>query len=152
MSSCGILRRAALVRTDVSEERCASIIRVARIGELGTMLRITSNLCTLRINTTLLLRNVCSYRRHCVTSQNTEFSISHRHEALKSYTLRLRYRAQAINFLVRFDVSMAVTVKNAVFGDVTPLGSCNNRSFRGTYRLHYQGDKNWPVRDNVSSN
>jgi hypothetical protein len=33
----------ALVRTDVSEERSASIIRVARISELGTMLAITSN-------------------------------------------------------------------------------------------------------------
>jgi hypothetical protein len=32
----------ALVRTDVSEERSASIIRVTKIGELGT-LAITSN-------------------------------------------------------------------------------------------------------------
>jgi hypothetical protein len=28
--------RVALVRTDVSEELCVSIIRVTRIGELGT--------------------------------------------------------------------------------------------------------------------
>jgi hypothetical protein len=32
-----MLRRVALVRTDVSEERIASIIRVTRIGELGTL-------------------------------------------------------------------------------------------------------------------
>jgi hypothetical protein len=32
----GMLRRVALVRTDVSEELNASIIRVTRIGELGT--------------------------------------------------------------------------------------------------------------------
>jgi hypothetical protein len=32
----------ALVRTDVSEELSASIIRVTRIGELGTTLAITS--------------------------------------------------------------------------------------------------------------
>jgi hypothetical protein len=38
-----MLRRVALVRTDVSEERSASIIRVTRIGELGTMLSVTSN-------------------------------------------------------------------------------------------------------------
>jgi hypothetical protein len=38
MSSSGMLRRVALVRTDVSEELSASIIRVTRIGELGTTL------------------------------------------------------------------------------------------------------------------
>jgi hypothetical protein len=38
-----MLRRVALVRTDVSEELSASIIRVTRIGELGTTLAITSN-------------------------------------------------------------------------------------------------------------
>jgi hypothetical protein len=34
-----MLRRVVLVRIDVSEERIASIIRVRRIGELGTTLR-----------------------------------------------------------------------------------------------------------------
>jgi hypothetical protein len=38
MPSSGMLRRIALVWTDVSEERSASIIRVARIGELRTAL------------------------------------------------------------------------------------------------------------------
>jgi hypothetical protein len=36
MSSSGMLHRVALVRTDVLEELNASIIRVTRIGELGT--------------------------------------------------------------------------------------------------------------------
>jgi stage III sporulation protein SpoIIIAA len=36
MPSSGILRRVALVRTDVSEERSGSLITVTRIGELGT--------------------------------------------------------------------------------------------------------------------
>jgi hypothetical protein len=38
-----MLRRVALVRTDVSEEPSASFIRVTRIGELGTTLAATSN-------------------------------------------------------------------------------------------------------------
>jgi hypothetical protein len=45
-----MLRRVALVRTDVSEELNASFIRVTRIGELGTMLAVSSNRRTLRRN------------------------------------------------------------------------------------------------------
>jgi hypothetical protein len=33
---------------------------------------------------------------------------------------------------VRFEVFTAVTVKNGVFWDVPPCGSCNNRTFGGT--------------------
>jgi demethoxyubiquinone hydroxylase (CLK1/Coq7/Cat5 family) len=43
-----MLRRAALVRNDVSEELSASIIRVTRIGELGATLAVTSNRHTLQ--------------------------------------------------------------------------------------------------------
>jgi hypothetical protein len=50
----------ALVRTNVSEERVASIIRVTRISEIGTMLAVTSNRNTLR---------------HGVTSQKKVFFI-----------------------------------------------------------------------------
>jgi hypothetical protein len=45
-----MLRRVALVRTDVSEELSASIIRVTRIVELGTMLTVTSPRRALRRN------------------------------------------------------------------------------------------------------
>jgi hypothetical protein len=51
MVSSGMLRRVALVRTDVSEEITASFIRVTIIGELGTTLAVTSNRRTLRRNT-----------------------------------------------------------------------------------------------------
>jgi hypothetical protein len=52
------------VRTDVSEELIASIIRVTGIGELGTTLAVTSNRRTLRRNT---------QEPHGVTSQKTPF-------------------------------------------------------------------------------
>jgi hypothetical protein len=48
-TSSGMLRRVALVRTGV-EERIASIIKMRRIGELGTTLAVTSNRSTLRWN------------------------------------------------------------------------------------------------------
>jgi hypothetical protein len=76
MSSSGMLRCVALVRTDFSEELSASFIRVRRVGELGTTLAVTSNRRTLRRNTKFTdschpdeggakcLRNVGSYKSH----------------------------------------------------------------------------------------
>jgi hypothetical protein len=100
MLSSGILRRMAVVRTDVSEEYSASIIRVTRIGELGTELAITSIRRKLRRNIYILIFIVLltfflahrlfspSWWRHCflpkrrilqeihgVTFQNTTFFI-----------------------------------------------------------------------------
>jgi hypothetical protein len=59
MASSGMLRRVALVITEVSELVItevsevlrASFIRVKRIGELGTALAVSSNRRTLRRNT-----------------------------------------------------------------------------------------------------
>jgi hypothetical protein len=72
MRSSGMLRGVALVRTDVSEEDIASI-RVTRVGELGTTLKVTSNRSTLR--------------RRAARRNIPEDGIlhSHRHESLKSY-------------------------------------------------------------------
>jgi hypothetical protein len=47
-NASGILHRVALVRTESSEECSVSIIRVARSGELGTTLSVTSNRRTLQ--------------------------------------------------------------------------------------------------------
>jgi hypothetical protein len=67
MPSSGMLRCVDLVRTDVSEERKCSIIRVTRIGELGTTLAVTSNWNMLNI-------------------QEDSIFHSHRCENLKFYT------------------------------------------------------------------
>jgi hypothetical protein len=46
MPSSGMLRRVALIRTDISEECIASIITVTRIGSLGNILAVaTEALC-----------------------------------------------------------------------------------------------------------
>jgi hypothetical protein len=50
MASSGMLRRVALVRTDVSEELSASFIKVTSICELGTTPAVTINRSTLRRN------------------------------------------------------------------------------------------------------
>jgi hypothetical protein len=58
-----MLRCVALVIIDVSEELSASIIRVTRIGELGTMLAVTINRLPDDGGARFLL-NVGSYKNH----------------------------------------------------------------------------------------
>jgi hypothetical protein len=71
-----MLRRVALVRNEVSVELWASLIRVTRIGELGTTLAVTSNRRTLRRNT----------KRRTIPEDTILHS--HRRENLKYYTLQ----------------------------------------------------------------
>jgi hypothetical protein len=67
MLSSGMLRRVALVRTDVSWEPGASFIRVTRIGKQGTTQAATSNLRT--------LQRRFLQEPHGLTSQKTTFFI-----------------------------------------------------------------------------
>jgi hypothetical protein len=90
----------------------ASIIRVTRIGELGTTLAGNSNRSTPR--------------------RNTQDSINTSEDGILLLT---------ISFSVRFQVFTAVIVKNAVFCDVASCGSCQSRGFGGIYRLHLQSRK-----------
>jgi hypothetical protein len=97
MVSSEMLRRVALVRTDVSEELGASIIRVTRIGELGMLavtssvhrLLVTANIPSSPILVILMIEEPCSSETsvlkepHGVTSQKTPF-FSHRRENFKS--------------------------------------------------------------------
>jgi hypothetical protein len=62
-----MLRRVVLIRTDVSEERRASIIRVIRIGELGTTLAVTTDRRTLPILLTLRMDAVRSSETSVLT-------------------------------------------------------------------------------------
>jgi hypothetical protein len=69
MASYGMLGHVAFVRTDISEELSASIIRVTIIGELGTTLALTSSRRTLRRNTKRSnFVFICSVRRLLVTT------------------------------------------------------------------------------------
>jgi hypothetical protein len=79
MPSSGMLRRMALVRNDVPKEPSASVIRVTRIGEVGTTLAVTSNRRTSRFLSPWRLRHYIPPRHrfledpHGVTSQKTAF-------------------------------------------------------------------------------
>jgi hypothetical protein len=92
MASSGTLCRGALVRTDVSEELSASFIRVTRIGELGTMLTVSSNRRTLLV---ILMKEALSSSETSFLTRATRCNIpedvilnSHHRENLKSYLWR----------------------------------------------------------------
>jgi hypothetical protein len=81
MASSGMLRHVALVRHDVSEELSASFIRVTRIGELGKMLAVTSNVPSSPILVILMKEAISSYETSLFTKATrrniTEDSILH---------------------------------------------------------------------------
>jgi hypothetical protein len=95
MASSGMLRRVALVRTDVSEELSTSFIRVTRIGELGTTLAVTSNRRKMRRN-----------EPHGVTSQKAPFFIV---TAVKTSNLTCIHSVQKLtDFLPEAGAALAV--------------------------------------------
>jgi hypothetical protein len=102
----GMLRRVALVRTDVTEELSASIIRVTGIGELAATLTVTSNFVpTSPILVTMMMEALSSSETSVLTRTTPrnvpedailqfEFSFMHlcsvfeflfRHYAISSY-------------------------------------------------------------------
>jgi hypothetical protein len=79
-----MLRRVALVRTDISEERIASINRATIIGKLVTTLTVTSNRSTLMMEAKHSYETLVLTR---ATRRNTPEDgtlRSHRRENLKS--------------------------------------------------------------------
>jgi hypothetical protein len=103
MASSGMLRRVAIVRTDVSEERIASIISVKRISEQEKTLALTSNCSTLRRNIQymrkeaiadssppdngddIFFRNIGSYKWRRRNIPGDGILHSYRRENLKAY-------------------------------------------------------------------
>jgi hypothetical protein len=71
-----MLHRVVLVRTDVSEELSACIIRVTRIGQLGTTLGITSK-----------RRKLCSCRRQHAVHNSVKCleATGHKHTSKVSF-------------------------------------------------------------------
>jgi hypothetical protein len=55
----------------------------------------------------------------------------------------LCYRVQPVNAIITFEVFTAVTMKNAVYLDVTLCAFCKNLGFGGKYSLHHQGNKKY---------
>jgi hypothetical protein len=117
-----MLRRVALVRTDVSWEFRASFIRVARIGELETTIAVTSNRHSVRrllVTASVvpsspilvtLMKEALSSSETSVLTRATRRNIpgdailhSHRRENLKSY---MPYNLCIVRYL-----QMAITVK-----------------------------------------
>jgi hypothetical protein len=143
-----MLRRVALVRTKVSEELRASIIRVTRIVELGTALAVSSSRRTMLrhtewernshtafsivtvVKTLNLISVTCYSSRLCtVFSYRIMFDpalIQILFAAPQSQTssVCVNNRAFRIPWIlkancVRFEVFTSVTMKNTVFWDVT---------------------------------
>jgi hypothetical protein len=100
---CDVKPCVALLRTDVSEEICASFNRETRIGELGITLALTSNRQTLRRNSKcwyLVLVFLLSVRRLLVTASvvpSSPIVVTLKKEALSSSETSILTRATRRN-------------------------------------------------------
>jgi hypothetical protein len=61
------------------------------------------------------------------------------HSAIHLNSIALNYVIKDKGEVIGFEVFKAATMENSVFWDVEPCGSCKNRCFGVTFRLHLQG-------------
>jgi hypothetical protein len=148
-ASSGMLRRVALVRTDVSEKLSASIIRVTRISTLGTTLDVTANRRTQRSNTkwwTIWRHYVPPKRRFLqqprgVTSQKTLFFIVTAAKTSILHSTSEFPTASHVSWEV-FSISSCLTVS------ITDFSSWLSRGSVGGWGTMLQAGRS-PVRDPV---
>jgi hypothetical protein len=62
-------------------------------------------------------------------------TISFKHYDNEQASRNTQGKPLSTNFVVKFEVFTAVTMKNGDFSDVTPCGSCKNRRFGGTWHF-----------------
>jgi hypothetical protein len=110
----------------------------------------TCRIVTITLKTQQKQRALHTNTSHEHFTRALHTSTSHEHFVRPCSHHDLKYKIK-VKF-VRYEVFTAVTMRNAVFWDVTPCGSFTDRRFGGTYRLHCQGGTNQRARNNVSSN
>jgi hypothetical protein len=133
MPSSWMLHPVAVVRTDISEGGSSFIIRVTRIGELATMLAVTSNWHTLRRNAMWEWERYYEYQ---IDEQRGVGVAGNGVVLVKEQTTKW----DSIDSVE--GVGVGCILKNAVLWDAKLCGPCENRRFRRTYLFHYQVDKN----------
>jgi hypothetical protein len=78
----------------------------------------------------------------------TEFPITNSNLVVKLF-IQLIYKYNLFinnQIYIRFEIFTAVTMKNAVFWDMSQCRSCVNRRFGGMYSLHFHGRKSGSCR------
>jgi hypothetical protein len=139
MLSSGMLRRVALVRTDVSEEMNASFIRVTRTGELGTPLVFLRSVRRLLVTASVVHSSpilVTLMKEALSCSETSVLKRATRRNIPEDTILQLYYRLfqPTMKTLVKFGLNRYIRICHRNLNLV--LVKSNNR-----YMSHYERDE-----------